>query len=143
MRVGIGNDHAGYELKVDLAAYLREAGHDVVDYGHHDTTSADYPAYGRAVAHAVVAGDVERGIVICGTGVGISIAANKVPGIRAVLCSEPYTAHLSRLHNDANVLALGGRVIGTGLARLIVDTWLAAQYRAGRHARRVHQIETP
>lgn len=141
MRIGIGNDHAGYDLKTHVVARLREAGHDVTDFGHHDTTSTDYPVYGRAVAHAVVAGEIDRGIVICGSGVGISIAANKVAGIRAVLCSEPYSALLSRLHNDTNVLALGARVVGIGLADLITDTWLDAGFEGGRHTGRVEQIE--
>ena len=141
MRIGIGNDHAGYDLKIHLVTHLRKAGHDVNDFGHHDTSSADYPAYGRAVAQAVAAGEVDRGIVICGSGVGISIAANTVAGIRAVLCSEPYTAELSRLHNDSNVLALGARVVGIGLAELITDTWLDADFEGGRHTRRVSQIE--
>ena len=142
MRIGIGNDHAGYDLKIHLVGHLRQAGHEVTDFGHHDTSSADYPEYGRSVAHAVMAGGVDRGIVICGSGVGISIAANKVAGIRAVLCSEPYTAVLSRLHNDSNVLALGARVVGIGLAELITDSWLDADFEGGRHTRRVTQIES-
>lgn len=140
MRIAVGNDHAGFGLKVGLVRHLRGLGNEVVDLGHDSTERADYPIFGRRVAQAVAAGDVERGIVICGTGVGISIAANKVNGIRCVCCSEPYSALLSRQHNDTNVLALGARVVGSGLARLIVETWLSARFEGGRHATRVHQL---
>lgn len=138
--IAIGNDHAGYRLKLAVARHLRDGGHDVVDLGHHSDDSADYPVYGRRVAEAVARGEAERGIVICGTGVGISIAANKVSGIRCVCCSEPYSATLSRQHNDTNVLALGSRVLGAGLALTIVDAWLAAEFEGGRHAARVALI---
>lgn len=140
MRIAIGNDHAGYHLKRLLARHLLAEGHEVVDLGHHDDAAADYPAYGRSVAQAVARGDVERGILICATGVGISIAANKVAGIRCVCCSEGYTAVLSRRHNDTNVLALGARVVGAGVARTIVDAWLTEPFEGGRHEVRVAQL---
>ncbi len=138
--IGIGNDHAGYELKMDLLAHLQSRGYRVVDYGHGAAATADYPVYGRLVAEGVARGDVTAGIVICGSGVGISITANKVPGIRAVCCAEPYSALLSRQHNDTNVLAIGARVVGSGLARLIVDSWLSGEFEGGRHAERLALI---
>lgn len=139
--IGLGNDHAGYRLKLEIKRHLEDRGHEVVDLGHHDDSRADYPVYGRRVALAVAAGEVERGIVICGTGVGISIAANKVKGVRCVCCSEPFSARLSREHNDTNVLALGARVVGAGLARMIVDAWLDGEYAGGRHAGRIAQLD--
>ncbi len=139
--IGLGNDHAGYRLKVEIKRHLERRGYEVVDLGHHDDSRADYPVYGRRVAEAVAAGELESGIVICGTGVGISIAANKVQGVRCVCCSEPYSALLSRQHNDTNVLALGARVVGGGLALMIVDAWLGGEYEGGRHATRVAQLE--
>lgn len=137
MRVGLGSDHAAHEMKLEIKAYLEAAGHTVVDYGHHSAERADYPVYGRLVAEAVVAGDVDRGLVMCGTGVGISIAANKVRGVRCVCCSEPFSARLSRQHNDTNMLALGARVVGIDLAKMIVDEWLAGEFEGGRHADRI------
>ncbi len=140
MKIAIGNDHVGYELKKEIAGYLVELGHDVIDLGHHDAARTDYPLYGRRVGEAVVRGEAERGIVICGTGVGISIAANKVPGVRAVCCSEPYSAALSRAHNDTNVLAFGARVVGVEVAKMIVRCWLDEDFEGGRHARRVEML---
>lgn len=140
MRIALGNDHVAYPMKLEIEQYLREFGHDVLDVGTHDEDRADYPLYGVAVARAVVSGEVDRGIAICGTGVGISITANKVPGIRAVVCSEPYSAQLSRQHNDTNVLCFGARVVGTELAKMIVHCWLDAAFEGGRHARRVAMI---
>ncbi|MHA6512828.1 ribose 5-phosphate isomerase B [Tessaracoccus sp. Z1128] len=141
MRIAIGNDHAGYSLKLEVVEHLRAMGHEVDDLGHHGADRADYPTYGRAVAEAVASGLAPRGIVICGSGVGISIAANKVLGIRCVCCSEPYSARLSRQHNNSNVLALGARVVGTGLAMMIIDTWLEADFEeGGRHADRLALI---
>ena len=140
MKIGIANDHVAYELKLRLAEHLRAAGHEVVDFGAYSSERTDYPLWGRILGEAVSAGDVERGIAICGSGVGISIAANKVDGVRAVCCSEPYSALMSRQHNDANVLAFGSRVVGDGMALLIVDTWLAGTYEGGRHAVRVEQL---
>ena len=124
MKIGIGNDHSALELKAEIIDFLKEKGHEVVDYGTNSPESCDYPIYGEKVARAVAAGEVEKGILICGTGLGISLAANKVEGIRAVVCSEPFTAKMSRAHNDCNVLAFGARVVGAELAKMIVDTWL-------------------
>lgn len=140
MKIGIGNDHVAYAMKQEIKAYLEAQGHEVKDFGAHSEERTDYPIYGEAVANAVVSGEVERGIVICGTGVGISIAANKVSGIRCVTCSEPYSASLSRRHNDTNMLAFGARVVGIELAKMIVDSWMSAEYEGGRHARRVGMI---
>jgi len=142
VRIAIGCDHAGFLLKEELKAYLQALGHEVVDMGTHSLDSVDYPDYARQVAEAVAQGRVERGIVICGTGIGSSIVANKVPGVRAALCHESYTARMSREHNDSNVLALGGRVLGVELAKEIVQVWLASEFQGGRHARRVEKIKT-
>ncbi len=141
MKLVIGSDHGGYALKEVVKAYLLEQGHEVCDRGtDNGETSVDYPDYGRAVAEDVAAGKYDFGIVICGTGIGISIAANKVRGVRAALCTDPYMARMARAHNDANVLALGGRVIGPGLAADIVDAFLNGQFEGGRHTRRVSKI---
>lgn len=142
MRIAIGCDHAGFLLKEELKAYLQALGHEVEDMGTHSLESVDYPDYARQVAEAVAQGKVERGIVICGTGIGSSIVANKVPGVRAALCHESYTARMSREHNDSNVLALGGRVLGVELAKEIVQVWLASEFQGGRHALRVEKIRT-
>ncbi|HDS8142264.1 bifunctional allose-6-phosphate isomerase/ribose-5-phosphate isomerase RpiB [Klebsiella michiganensis] len=139
-RIAFGCDHVGIILKDDILAHLRQRGIDVVDKGAWSTERTDYPRYASAVAQAVSAGEVDGGILICGTGVGISIAANKHPGIRAVVCSEPYSAQLSRQHNDTNILAFGARVIGLELAKMIVDAWLAAEFEGGRHQGRVDAI---
>ena len=139
-RLVLGADHAGYLLKNHLADKLRAAGHQVSDLGTHDGASVDYPDFGSAVGRAVAAGQAELGIVVCGSGIGVSIAANKVAGIRAALCNDLYTARLARAHNDANVLAIGARVVGQGLAEEIVDAFLAAPFEGGRHARRVDKI---
>ena len=140
MRVAIGSDHAGFFLKEWLRDLLRDQGLEVEDLGTHDETSVDYVDYARRVAEAVAEGRAERGIAICGTGIGTSITANKVPGIRAALCHEGYTARMSREHNDANVLCLGGRVIGRELAGEIARIFLSAEFSGGRHARRVDKI---
>ena len=140
MRLGIGNDHTALELKAEIIEFLKENGHEVVDYGTKEAGSCDYPVYGEIVARAVVAGEVERGILICGTGLGISLAANKVKGIRAAVCSEPYTAKMSRAHNDCQVLAFGARIVGAELAKMIVDVWLNTEFEGGRHQRRVDMI---
>lgn len=140
MKIGIGCDHVGYELKGKVIEHLKEKGIEVEDFGTNSTDRTDYPIYGEAVARAVVSGECDKGIVICGTGVGISISANKVKGIRAVVCSEPYSALLSRQHNDTNILAFGARVVGLDLALMIVDAWLTGEYEGGRHARRVQMI---
>ena len=135
MRIGIGNDHAAVEMKEQIVAFLEELGHEVVNYGTDTNDSCDYPVYGEKVGRAVVDGDVECGILICGTGVGISIAANKVKGVRAVVCSEPYSAKLSKQHNNTNILAFGARVIGIELAKMIVEEWLNTEFEGDRHQR--------
>lgn len=140
VRVAVGSDHAGFALKAHLVAHLREAGHDVLDAGTDDDTPVDYPAFCAAVARAVASGAVDRGIVVGGSGQGEQMAANAVRGVRAALCNDLFTARLSRLHNDANVLSLGGRVVGTGLAAEIVDTWLATGFEGDRHTHRVEQL---
>ena len=140
MRVAFGADHAGWELKNALAAAAREAGHDVADLGAHDGGSVDYPDFGAAVGRAVTDGTADRGVLVCGTGIGISIAANKVPGVRAAVAHDEFTARYSRLHNDANVLCLGSRVVGTGVAEAALATFLATAFEGGRHARRVEKI---
>lgn len=139
--LAIGSDHAGFELKAEIVKYLTEKNIPFKDFGTCDAvTSVDYPDFGLAVAEAVAGGEFDKGIVICGTGIGISITANKVPGIRAALCTDTYMARMSREHNDANILALGDRVVGKGLAVDIVDTWLKASFAGGRHATRVDKI---
>jgi len=140
MKIGIGNDHSALELKAEIISFLKEKGHEVVDYGTNSSESCDYPVYGEIVARAVAAGEVEQGILICGTGLGISLAANKVKGIRAAVCSEPFTAKMARVHNNCNILAFGARVVGAELAKMIVETWLDAEFEGGRHQRRVDLI---
>jgi ribose 5-phosphate isomerase B len=140
MKIAIGSDHAAFALKEEVRKHLIDSGHDVTDMGTYNSDRADYPVYGEKVAKAVVRGEATYGVVICGTGAGISITANKVRGIRCVLASEPYTAVLSRQHNDANMLAMGARVVGEGLACMIVDQFLAAKFEGGRHADRVALI---
>ena len=138
--IAIGSDHGGFLLKQEVMKYLAEKGLEYKDFGTYTEDSCDYPVYGEAVARAVVSGECERGIVICGTGIGISISANKVHGIRAALCGDCYSAEYTRRHNDANVLALGARVLGSGLALKIVETFLTTEFEGGRHARRVAMI---
>lgn len=140
MKIAIGNDHTALEMKEAIKAHLEEKGYEVLDLGINSTDSCDYPVYGEKVGRAVVDGEADLGIAICGTGVGISLAANKVKGVRACVCSEPYTAKLSRMHNDSNVLAFGARVVGVELAKMIVDEWLNASFEGGRHQRRVDML---
>jgi ribose 5-phosphate isomerase B len=140
MRVAIGADHAGYLLKQHLIKTLEALGHDVDDYGTHSEESVDYPPICARVGRAVAQGRVDRGIVVGGSGQGEQISANKVPGVRAALCNELYTARMSRAHNDANVLSLGARIIAAGLADEIVTLWLDTPFEGGRHARRIEQI---
>jgi ribose 5-phosphate isomerase B len=140
MRVAIGADHAGYLLKQHVIGLLSELGHEVIDLGTDSEESVDYPPICSGVARKVVAGEAERGIVIGGSGQGEQLSANKVRGARAALCNDLYTAKYSRLHNDANVLSIGARVVGTGLAEEIVKTWFATDFEGGRHQRRVDQI---
>lgn len=140
MRVAIACDHTGVDLKTGLIRLLQERGHEPVDLGTHSADSVDYPDYALLVAEEVAAGRAESGILICGTGIGMSLAANKVPGIRAAVATDPFMARMARAHNDANVLCLGARVIGPGLAEEIVEAWLATGFLGGRHARRVERI---
>lgn len=140
MRIAIGNDHAAVELKRQIAAYVKELGHDVENYGTDSSDSCDYPVYGEKVGKAVASGAADLGILICGTGVGISIAANKVRGIRAAVCSEPVTARLVKEHNNANIIAFGARIVGIEMAKEIVKAFLSAEFLGGRHERRVNMI---
>lgn len=138
--IAIGSDHAAYSFKEEIKTYLIESGHTVKDFGTFGPDSVDYSDFGFAVAEAVSKGECEKGLAFCGTGVGMVISANKVKGIRAVVCSEPYSAKLSKEHNDTNVLTLGARVVGVELAKMIIDVWLAAKFIGGRHADRIRKI---
>ena len=140
-KIGVGSDHAGVNLKNKIAEFLKEKGYEVTDSGTNSTASCDYPVYAKAVAKSVANGENERGIIGCGSGIGVWIAANKDKGVRAVLAHEPYSAMLSRLHNDANVLCLGERITGESLALDIVETWLHSEYEGGRHQRRVDMLD--
>ena len=140
MKIAMGNDHSAVEMKKEIKAYVEGKGFQVIDFGTDSTESCDYPIYGEKVGRAVVSGEADLGILICGTGVGISLAANKVKGVRACVCSEPFSAKLSRQHNNTNILAFGARVVGVELAKMIVDEWLGAKFEGGRHQRRVDQI---
>ncbi len=142
--IAIGSDHGGFELKNYIVKYLLEQGYAVKDYGTYSEDSVDYPDCAVPVCEAVVSGEAEKGILICGTGIGISIAANKHKGIRAALCSDAYSATMSRRHNNANILCMGGRVIGRELAYMITDIWLHEEFEGGRHEKRIakiHEIE--
>lgn len=141
MRIAVGADHAGFPLKQRIAAHLAERGHDVVDLGTHDESRCDYPDFGEAVAKAVVAGDAELGVCVCGTGIGISMAANKVQGARAALVHDATTGRLTREHNDANIVCLGARTTGEETALDAVDAWLDATFQGGRHAERVAKLD--
>ncbi|CAL8973171.1 Ribose-5-phosphate isomerase B [Propionicimonas sp. T2.31MG-18] len=141
MKIAVASDHVGVELRHELAQEARALGYEILDLGPAEGEAADYPVYGELVGRAVSAGEADLGILVCGTGVGISLAANRVPGIRAVVCSEPFTAELSRRHNNSNVIAVGARVVGAGLARAIVRAWLTAEFEGGRHARRVDMLD--
>ena len=140
MKIAIGNDHVAVELKEHIKKYLEDKGHTIVNFGTDTSDRTDYPIYAKKVADAVVSKECELGILICGTGIGISMAANKVKGIRAAVCSEPYSAALTRQHNNANIIAFGARVIGTATAEMIVDAFIEAEYEGGRHANRVDMI---
>lgn len=142
MIIAVGCDHGGFDLKEAVIEVLRQEGHEVRDFGTMSRESVDYPDFARAVAGAVAAGEAGLGVLMCGTGIGVSITANKVPGIRAALCAEPYSARMARQHNDANVLCMGARVVGPGLAQDIVRAFLSARFEGGRHARRVDKIRT-
>lgn len=140
MKIAIGSDHGGYELKGEIITFLKENGYELQDFGTYSTESCDYADYSVKVAEAVATKEYEFGILICGTGIGISIAANKVPGIRAALCSDTFSAHATREHNNANILALGQRVVGAGLALDIVKTFLDSKFEGDRHIRRIDKI---
>ena len=140
MTVALGSDHGGFALKQALVEHLNQKGVEFKDFGVFCSESADYPDIAVQVAEAVACGEYEKGVILCGTGVGVSIAANKVPGIRAANCHDVFSAQMAREHNDANILTLGERVVGPGLATMIVDVWLAAEFSAGRHERRVGKI---
>lgn len=141
MKIGIGSDHGGFELKEDVKEYLISKDIEIIDYGTDSLESVDYPDYGKKVAKAVMQKEVDFGIVMCGTGIGISLAANKVRGIRCALCSDVFSAKMSKAHNNANMLAMGGRVLGKGLAMEIVQAFLDTEFEGGRHERRVAKIE--
>ena len=140
MKIAIGNDHVGVELKQHLVDYLSAKGHEIVNFGTDDPASNHCPIFAQKVANAVVSRECERGILICGTGLGISISANKVHGVRCAVCSEPVSAELARQHNDANIIAMGARIIGPVMAEAIVDVFLNTEFQAGRHQRRVDMI---
>ena len=140
--IAIGSDHGGYVLKKALMAHLDKRGLEYKDFGTYSEASCDYPVYAKAVAHAVACGECERGILICGTGIGVSMTANKIPGIRAALCGDCFSAEATRLHNDANILCMGARVVGEGLALKITDTFLDTPFsNDARHIRRISLIE--
>ena len=140
LSVALGADHAGWELKEALKSWLMEAGYQVLDFGTHSPDSVDYPDYAQQVGEAVAVGKVDRGVLVCGTGIGMTMAANKIPGVRAALCGDAFTSRMSREHNDANVLALGGRLTDADLGRDILKVWLETDFAGGRHARRVNKI---
>ena len=141
MKIAIASDHAGVDLKSNIIQLLRQLQHELIDFGVHDRDSVDYPDYGIPVAEAVSEGKADRGVLICGTGIGMSIVANKFPQVRAALCYDVFTAKISRLHNDANILALGGRVLDNHKAQEIVKLWLTTGFDGGRHERRLKKIK--
>lgn len=141
LRIAIGSDHGGYEYKEQIVSHLKEKGYECVDVGTYSSDSCDYPVIARTVTTKITAGEADRGILICGTGIGMSIVANKVKGIRAALCGDTFSARASRAHNNSNVLCLGERVIGINLAMDIVDIWLESKFEGGRHQRRVDMME--
>ena len=140
MKIGIGNDHVAVEMKKHISEYLSAKGHEIINFGTDSEDRCDYPIYGKRVADAIVNGECDLGILICGTGIGISLAANKVKGIRAAVCSDAYSASMTRRHNNSNILAFGSRVVGQGTAETIVDAFLGAEYEGGRHQTRVDMI---
>ncbi len=140
MRIVIGADHAGYGMKEELKEVLRQEGIEFLDVGTMSTESVDYPDFAKAVAVKVASGEFDRGVLVCGTGIGVAIAANKVKGVRAANCGEPVSARFSREHNDANVLTVGSRIIGPGMAEEILRVWLKTEFEGGRHAKRVSKI---
>ena len=141
MKIAMGNDHTAVDLKNAIKAYVESKGYEVIDFGTNTKDSCDYPVYGAKVGQAVASGEADYGITICGTGVGIGIAAGKVKGVRVCTCSEPYSARMSRRHNNSNVLSFGARVVGEEMAKMIVDEWLDNSYEGGRHERRVKMLD--
>ena len=141
MRIAVGSDHAGYELKESLAAHLRDGGHEVVDCGTHSTDRVDYPDFGAAVGRAVASGDVDGGVCVCGSGIGIAMAANKIAGVRAGVVWDATSARLTREHNDANVICIGERLVGPQVALDALDAWLGATFEGGRHEGRVAKLD--
>ncbi len=142
MIIALGSDHGGFSLKEEISGYLKDRGVTVIDHGTYSTESCDYPVYGQKVAESVVSGEANLGILVCGTGQGIAMAANKVHGARAAVVADTYSAEMTRLHNDANILSLGGRVLGSGLALKIVETFISTPFEGGRHSRRVELLTT-
>ncbi|MDY6013274.1 ribose 5-phosphate isomerase B [Clostridium sp.] len=140
MKIALGSDHGGYKLKNEIISFLKENGYEIKDFGTYSTESCDYPDFAEKVAEAVVSKEFDFGILVCGTGIGISISANKIPGVRAALCSDTFSAHATREHNDANILALGERVVGPGLAIDIVKTFLTSEFQGERHQKRIDKI---
>lgn len=140
-KIALGSDHGGFELKSEVKKYLETKGYEVLDFGTNSSDSVDYPDYAKLVGNAVVNKEADYGILICGTGIGISIAANKISGVRAALCHNVWTTRLTREHNNANILCMGGRVIGPGIALEMVDVFLNTEFEGGRHATRVGKIE--
>lgn len=141
MKIAVGSDHAGLEMKEFVKDFLAGLGHEIKDVGTHDGASVDYPDFAQAACRIVLSGDAERAILVCGSGVGMSMAANRFKGIRAVLCTDLYLARFSRLHNDANVLCLPGRLMGTGLAEEVLKVWMTTPFEGGRHLRRVEKMD--
>lgn len=141
MKIAIGCDHAAYELKEKVKARMAAAGHEMIDVGTDSTESVDYPKYGHAVGRLVASGEVERGIAICGSGIGISIACNKVPGVRAALCTSTEMAEMCRRHNNANVICMGARMISEELAYAMIDTWMTTEFEGGKHERRINELD--
>lgn len=141
MKIAIGSDHAGFELKSEIIILLKEMGIECIDFGTNGPQSVDYPDFGEKVSMAVSKGEMDRGILICGTGIGMSIVANKFPNIRASLCNDLFTAKMSRLHNDANILVIGGRIVGKDLAKEIVRVWFSTDFEGGRHLIRLEKIK--
>lgn len=140
MKIALGSDHGGYKLKNEIISFLKENGYEIKDFGTYSTESCDYPDFAEKVAEAVVSKEFDFGILVCGTGIGISISANKIPGVRAALCSDTFSAHATREHNDANILALGERVVGPGIAIDIVKTFLTSEFQGERHQKRIDKI---
>lgn len=141
-KIGFGSDHGGIELKELLKNYIKDKGYETVDFGTNSSESVDYPVYAAKVAEGIISQEIDQGIICCGSGIGISIAANKFPGIRAALCHDFYGAKMSRLHNNANILAMGGRTTGIEIAKQMVDVWLETEFEGGRHGKRINQFDT-